>query len=294
MPTRRKSESFSDAHIPTRLDNIRVVLVRTFHPGNIGSVARAMKTMGLTDLCLVSPRDFPSEEATKMALSADDILENAAIVQDLPSAIHDCKVVIASTARIRGNDLPELTPQEAADILISLAGNKKNNNLDTNHGKNFSGSSDHTHEAEDNNVAIVLGPERMGLHNDDIQYATHRVTIPTSPQMQSLNIAAAAQTLCYEVYKRHIQNSQEQVSSLINSGVLSKTKARDNLANRQDHERFYTHLEETIKATGFLRDGHGGPIMLRLRALFARAEPDKEEINILRAILASVDKLREK
>lgn len=194
------------------------------------------------------------------------------VVPDLPNAIADCQIVIASTARIRGIDLPELSPEQAAKKLIFTLNKKPNAN-----------------------VALVLGPERMGLHNDDIQHATHRVTIPTSPQMQSLNIAAAAQTLSYEIYKHHMQNTAEPVSSDTSktkpsSGVLTHTNIRKNLSTREDHERFYQHLEETIKTTGFIKAGHGGPIMQRLRALFARAEPDKDEMNILRAILASVEK----
>jgi len=267
MPTRRHPDSFQENHIPSRLDNIRVVLVRTFHPGNIGSVARAMKTMGLTDLCLVSPQQFPSEEANKMAMSAVDIVENVMVVKNVKSAIADCKLAIASTARIRGIDLPELSPEQCADSLISTI--------------------DDDQQA---NVALILGPERMGLHNEDIQHASHRVTIPTSPQMQSLNIAAAAQTLCYEIYKRHLLDQDTAEETTVTAGILKQTKTRSNLANREDHERFYEHLEKTIKSTGFIKPGHGGPVMQRLRALFARAEPDQEEMNILRAILASIDK----
>ena len=273
MPTRRHPDSFKENHQPSSLDNIRIVLVRTVHPGNIGSVARAMKTMGLTDLCLVAPKKFPSEECTKMAMSAVDLIDNAMIVDDLPSAINDCNIVVASTARIRGVDLPELSPEHTAEALVSTIENSPTAN-----------------------VALILGPERMGLHNDDIQHATHRVTIPTSPQMQSLNIAAAAQTLCYEIYKRHLFNTKgiSNEHNKPSSGVLKKTRTRENLANREDHERFYHHLETIIKTTGFIKPGHGGPIMQRLRALFARAEPDKEEINILRAILASVEKALKK
>ena len=268
MPTRRNPSTFSENHQASRLDNIRVVLVRTFHPGNIGSVARAMKTMGLTDLCLVAPKNFPNQEAQKMAMSAVDVVDNAMLAESLPVAIADCQIVIASTARIRGIDLPELTPEQSADKLISSV----SNNPDT-------------------NVALVLGPERMGLHNDDIQHATHRVTIPTSPQMQSLNIAAAAQTLSYEIYKRHIKDTEtDEPTTKPSAGVLTQTKARENLSSREDHERFYEHLEHIIKITGFIKAGHGGPIMQRLRALFARSEPDKDELNILRAILASVEK----
>ena len=262
MPTRRTPEDYSSKPEASDLDNIRVVLIRTFHPGNIGSVARAMKTMGLTDLALVKPRDFPSHEADKMALSAEDILQNATVYDDIQSAIADCKLVMASTARIRGIDLPEVQPETCAAKLL--------------------------HESKQHKTALMFGPERMGLHNDDIQYATHRVTIPTSPNLKSLNIGAAAQTLCYEIYK---QFSKQESNSNTTDSLSSNEKNRQ-LADRDDHERFYNHLEETIRATGFIRSGHGGPIMLRLRALFARAEPDKEEINILRAILASIDKLR--
>lgn len=264
MPTRRSKDSYSNQEDTTRLNNIKIVLVRTFHPGNIGSVARAMKTMGLSKLVLVAPKaDFPSEEASKMALSADDVLERAEVVPDLVSAISDCKLVIASTARIRGHDLPELSPEETAKNLINTS--------------------------ESSPVALVLGPERMGLHNDDIKHASHRVTIPTSPQMQSLNIAAAAQTLCYEIYKHHIIDSDETVISKTPGTLMGKVN-RENLADREDHERFYAHLEQTLKSTGFIKPGHGGPIMLRLRTLFARAEPDQDEMNILRAILASIEK----
>ena len=264
MPTRRPPEDYSHKPAPSDLDNIRIVLVRTFHPGNIGSVARAMKTMGLTDLALVKPWHFPSEEADKMALSAEDILRNATVYDDIPSAIADCKIVIASTARIRDNDRPEVSPETAAANLLSTARDNE----------------------RQNKAALMLGPERMGLHNDDIQYATHRVTIPTSPNLQSLNIAAAAQTLCYEIYKQFVESGAHNHKTL----EPTKDKPQRELANRADHERFYTHLESTIRATGFIRPGHGGPIMQRLRALFARAEPDKEEMNILRAILASIDK----
>ena len=123
------------------LNNIRVVLVRTFHPGNIGSAARSMKTMGLSDLCLVGPKDYPSEQAVKMAASANDVLDKAKVKDNIAEAIKDCTTVIASTARPRGYDLPELDPSSAAQILVDTA--------------------------KDSPVALLFGPERMGLHNDD-------------------------------------------------------------------------------------------------------------------------------
>jgi len=137
------------------LDNIRVVLVRTHHSGNIGSAARAMKTMGLTNLVLVSPTDFQKDQALQMAMSADDVVINAKHVDSVYEAVSDCAVVIGSTARTRGYDLPMLSPETAARHLLQ--------------------------SAEKQSVALVFGPERMGLHNDDLVHCTHRATIATNP-----------------------------------------------------------------------------------------------------------------
>jgi len=164
------------------LDHVRIVLVRTFHPGNIGSAARSMKTMGLSDLCLVAPKDFPSAEANKMAAGAEDMLETVTVVDNLRSAIADCTTIIASTARPRGYDLPELNPEEAAEMLVE--------------------------GAKTNPVALIFGPERMGLHNDDIRLAKYRVTIPANPDYSSLNMASAVQTLSYEIF--NIEKSTNQ------------------------------------------------------------------------------------
>ena len=128
-----------------KLANIRIVLVRTFHPGNIGSAARSMKTMGLSDLALVTPKDYPSQEANRMAAGAADMLKNTRIHPSLKDAIHDCTTIVAATARPRGYDLPELSPEQAAKKLINSAPDKPS--------------------------ALIFGPDRMGLHNDDIKLA---------------------------------------------------------------------------------------------------------------------------
>ena len=235
------------------LKNIRVVLVRTYHPGNIGSAARAMKTMGLTDLRLVNPLDFPSEEATKMAASADDVINSATICNSIYEAVEDCAVVIASTARSRGFDLPELTPEESAEYLCSLAKKKK--------------------------VALIFGPERMGLSNEDLQYAKYRVTIPANPEYSSLNLAAAVQTLSYEIFKR--------------SNILLKpkqTESQRSFPEIEKLEQYYTSLEEMLTESGFIIQNHPGKIMQKLRTLFARAQLDETELNILHGILASFQK----
>jgi tRNA (cytidine32/uridine32-2'-O)-methyltransferase len=236
------------------LNNIRVVLVRTFHSGNIGSAARAMKTMGLTDLCLVSPKDFQTsegkQEALKMAMSADDVVDKALVVESLYDAVKDCTVVIASTARTRGYDLPELNPEECAQRLHS--------------------------ESVNNKVALVFGPERMGLSNEDLQLAKYRVTIPTNPDYSSLNIAAAVQTLSYEIFKQ-----VEQAEAI--------EEFRD-LPTAESLEQLYTHMESTLKDTGFIIKNHPGEIMQKLRNVFTRAELDESEVSILRGVLSSVDR----
>ncbi len=236
------------------LSNIRIVLVRTYHPGNIGSAARAMKTMGLSDLALVNPLDFPSAEAQKMAASASDILDNAACFKHLYDAVKDCSVVIASTARNRGYDLPQLLPEESAQHLV------------------FS--------SQQNKVALLFGPERMGLSNEDLQYAKYRVSIPTSPAYGSLNLAAAVQTLSYEIFKQANAEQNKQ----------QKASAQRDLPSTRQMQQFYSHLEETLNETGFIFKKHPGQIMQKLRTLFARAQPDKTELNILRGILASCQK----
>ncbi len=238
------------------LDNIRIVLVRTFHPGNIGSAARSMKTMGLSDLALVNPKDFPSQEAEKMAAGACDVLANASTFSSLSNAISDCTAVIASTARPRGYDLPEVAPEEAAEILCSAAGTSK--------------------------VALIFGPERMGLHNDDIQYAKYRVTIPANPAYSSLNMAAAVQTLSYEIFK----TAQK---SLDVSAKPTSLRANRELPSSREIELFYQHLETVLTEISFLRP-HQGETLQRLRHLYSRAEPDVLELNILRGILSSTQK----
>ncbi len=244
------------------LSNIRIVLVRTFHSGNIGSAARAMKTMGLTDLCLVSPKDFDDElerkkegrqEALKMAMSAGDVVNSASVVDSLYDAVKDCTIVIASTARSRGYDLPELSPEECAIKLNQGADNNNNSK-----------------------VALVFGPERMGLSNEDLQLAKYRVTIPTNPDYTSLNLAAAVQTLSYEIFK--------QVDRVEQQSEVQRLPTAESL------EQLYSHMKTTLSDTGFIIKNHPGEIMQKLRNIFTRAELDESEVSILRGVLSSIDR----
>lgn len=236
------------------LNNIRIVLINTFHPGNIGSSARALKTMGLNQLYLVSPKDFPHEEANRLAASAEDVLENAVIVDTLFDAVADCKMVIISTVRERGYDLPVLTPEQCAGQLLE--------------------------SSTQGPVALVFGPERFGISNEDLSLGKYRVTIPANPNYSSLNLAASVQTLSYEIYKYSSESGQREIRS----------DSREQVS-LQDMERFYEHLEQTYLSTGFINSKHPGEVVKRLRQLFARAQPDQMEMNILRGMLTSVDKI---
>ena len=238
------------------LNNIRIVMVRTFHAGNIGSAARSMKTMGLSQLYLVQPRDFPSDEALKMAAGAKDAVEQAIVVDSVYEAVKDCSLVIATTARVRGHDLPALNPEKMAQALNTAAKKAP--------------------------VALIFGPERMGLFNQDLVFAKYRVTIPANPEYSSLNIAAAVQTLSYEIYK---------------DSCKQQTKPLDNLFSRElpttkELETFYLQLEQTLKDTGFIIKNHPGKVMQRLRNLFSRAELDTQEMRTLQGILASIRRLK--
>jgi tRNA (cytidine32/uridine32-2'-O)-methyltransferase len=234
------------------LDNIRVVLIKTFHPGNIGSSARAMKTMGLKQLYLVNPLTYPDSEANKMAASAEDVLDSAVVVESLYDAVKDCSFVAACTGRVRGYDLPSLSPEQCAKQLLSVADNGP--------------------------VALVFGPERFGLSNDDLSLAQYRVTIAANPSYSSLNLAAAVQTLSYEIYKQYSDDVEDPAEAFLPRPTT------------EELELFYSHLESTFSKTNFINKRHPGQVMQKLRGLFARTELDTTELNILRGLLASVDR----
>ncbi|WP_421189334.1 tRNA (cytosine(32)/uridine(32)-2'-O)-methyltransferase TrmJ [Aeromonas sanarellii] len=240
------------------LDQIRIVLVNTSHTGNMGSAARAMKTMGLTQLVLVDPQALPDEEAVALAAGASDILAGARIVSTLDEAIADCGLVIGTSARSRTLSWPMLDPREAGEKLVA--------------------------EGMQHPVALVFGRERTGLTNDELQKCHYHVAIPANPEYSSLNLAMAVQTLCYEVRMRWLA-VQEQVSSESDADRVAYPSALQ-------LEGFYQHLEQTLQKTGFIADDHPGHVMSKLRRLFNRARPEVAELNILRGILTSVQKPR--
>jgi len=230
---------------------VRIVLVGTTHPGNIGAVARAMKNMGLSDLLLVNPRHFPHEEATARASGAEDVLQATRVAQSLIDAIGDCHFVAGSSARPRTIGWPTVSPRTCAERLHQ--------------------------ESRLGNVAAVFGPEKAGLTNDDLDRCHTLMTIPTVPGFSSLNLAMAVQVLCYELRVAETH------------GAATERPREMPLASVAELERFYAHLEQVLTASGFLDPDNPRYLMRRLRRLIARAEPDRNEINILRGILASLE-----
>ena len=235
--------------------SIRIVLVGTTHPGNIGAVARAMKNMGIGDLVLVKPKDFPHQDATARASGATDILDAARVASSLADALTDCVYVAGASARSRTINWPSMGPRDCAERMVL--------------------------ESKQGNVAAVFGPEKSGLHNDDLDLCHTLLTIPTDPGFSSLNLAMAVQVLTYEL----------RVASMLNSGPGFESEAPP--ASGEEMEQFYTHLKQVLTDIGFLDPENPRHLMRRLRRLFIRARPDKNEANILRGILAAIDRVKE-
>ena len=239
------------------LDNVKIVLVETSHTGNMGSAARAMKTMGLTNLCLVNPIIKPDSQSISLAAGASDIIKQAQIFSSLEEAVADCSLVIGTSARPRSLQWPNLTPKECGDKIIAEA-------------------------ACHAQVALVFGRERVGLTNDELQKCHFHVGIPANPDYSSLNLAMSVQVLSYEI-RMSMLSTQDSSLKLDHQDVIEYPKD-------EDIERFYQHLEQTLLQTGFINPNHPGQIMGRLRRLFTRARIEQQELNILRGILTSVDK----
>ncbi|MGB3255507.1 tRNA (cytosine(32)/uridine(32)-2'-O)-methyltransferase TrmJ [Buttiauxella gaviniae] len=238
------------------LQNVRIVLVETSHTGNMGSVARAMKTMGLTNLWLVNPLVKPDSQAIALAAGASDVIGEAKIVDTLDEALAGCSLVVGTSARSRTLPWPMLDPRECGLKTIS--------------------------EAQDAPVAIVFGRERVGLTNDELQKCHYHVAIQANPEYSSLNLAMAVQILAYEVRIAWLATQEEGKEAVV---VEDQTQ----YPSADDLERFYVHLEQVLLKTGFIRTSHPGQIMSKLRRLYNRARPETQELNILRGMLSSID-----
>ena len=239
------------------LERVRMVLVGTQHPRNIGSSARALKTMGFGAMHLVAPEKFPHAEATALAAGADDLLEGARITATLAEAVAGCTLVLGSTATQRAVPMPELTPREAALRLLEASA----------HGE----------------VALVFGPERTGLENAELQLCHASVCIPTDPDFSSLNLSQAVQVLAYEL----------RLAAMVAEGIDAGREPLDERrpATHDEMERFFAHLDQALHDIDFHKGRSGVTVMRRLRRLFLRAAPDEREVRVLHGILADAQRM---
>ncbi|MFA6302212.1 MAG: tRNA (cytosine(32)/uridine(32)-2'-O)-methyltransferase TrmJ [Legionella sp.] len=235
-----------------KLSAIRIVLVETSHPGNIGSTARAMKTMGLSQLYLVNPKLFPDYKAFEMAAGADDVLHDAQVVATLDEALVGCHLIFATSARPRGLSLPGLIPAGAAELIAS--------------------------RSDDTQIALVFGREHSGLTNEELLKCHYHINIPSNPEYSSLNLAMAVQIIAYEV-RMHVLAPKAEVAS-----------RNDEEASADEIEQFYQHLKAVFIEINFLKPTHPRRLMQRVRRLFNRVQLEKMEVSILRGMLSQVQK----
>lgn len=238
---------------PVTIPDIRIVLVETTHPGNIGAAARAMRTMGLEHLVLVNPSRFPHAEATARAAGADGILSRARVVPDLATAVADCAHVVGTSARDRHIGWPEVDARAFAAQAWAGRGELP--------------------------VAVVFGRENSGLSNDELDRCHALLRLPAVADYSSLNLAAAVQVVAYEIRMAGV------------SAAARTTRDDEREAVTQaDMDGFYEHLERTLTDIGYFDPQAPKLLRRRLRRMFNRMRPDRPELNILRGILSRVDR----
>ncbi len=231
---------------------IKIVLVETSLPDNIGAVARAMKTMGLCDLALVNPKNFPSDSAYTMASHASDLLDNAQIYSSIADAVADCQVLFGTSARMRAQNNKILLSSELCNKM----------NIKYSH----------------NNIAILFGPERTGLTNQDLARCDYHVVIPSNPEYSSLNLAQAVQIIGYEIYKN--KNSLLEQNNKNNGEIYPEFS---------DKQHFFDYLEEQLIKNKFITSKNKKSIMLKVNNIFNRAEITKDELNLLFGVIKSIN-----
>lgn len=232
--------------------DVRFVLCDTSHPGNVGAVARAMKTMGLADLALVAPREFPHPEATARAAGAEDLLARARVHATLDEALADRTLVVATSARRRTIPVPELAPRALAERLAR--------------------------EGAGTRCAVLFGAERTGLTNEQLDRASLLCAIPADPGYASLNLAAAAQIVAYEL----------RVAALAGAAPAAADEDAAPPADAAEVEAYYRRLEQALAGSGFLDQENPRHLMRRLRRLYNRAGLDQNEVRILHGIVSAL------
>ena len=246
-------DSRTGRRVADRLRRVRIILIDTTHPGNIGATARAMKVMGVARLHLVNPAVFPHADATARASGADDILRDACVHETLDGALEGCTLVLGTSARLRSLPMPQLNVRSAAERALSESG--------------------------EGDIAILFGRERHGLTNEQMQRCHSLVHIETNPEYGSLNIAQAVQLMVYELRMAALGLDKTDIPPSDWEPV-----------DAAQMEMFYRHLEQALLDLEFLNPKQPKRLMMRLRRLFNRARPDQNEMNILRGILAAAQR----
>ena len=248
-------------------NQIKIVLVEPSHPGNIGAAARAAKTMCIENLVLVNPEDFPSGEARARSTGALDVLERAVVCDSLKEAIADCTFVVGASARERGLQCPEITPDKVGAKVWQ--------------------------ELEQGNVAIVFGRESSGLTNEELDQCHYLTTIPANWEFSSLNLASAVQVICYEIYSALLKKSSANKSTGNDTNNdLEPDGGIDPLATVEQLENLFEHMQQVLQEIEFFDPKQPRLLMRRLRHLYSRARPTLVETNILRGILSAVQKVK--
>ncbi len=233
------------------MQNIRIVLDQTSHGGNIGAVARAMKNMDLYHLYLVSPKDYPSEDATARSSGADDILNNAQIFSSLKDAVADCQYVIGASARARELPLPTITPREFANDTLALM------NI---------------------NIACVFGNERIGLENRQLALCNKQLIIPTQEKFSSLNLAMAVQIVCYELYTAHQSGQKHAITAKVDS------------ATSGEKESLIDFIEELATEVKFSNPDQPKKLSVRIRQIVSKSNFTSSEVSLMRGFLKNLKK----
>jgi len=248
---------------------LRIVLIETSHPGNIGAAARAMKNMGMTNLYLVNPIEFPSAKANYRAVSAADVVENAVVVGDVNAAVADCELIIGTSARDRRIPWPLLDTKACAEKVVA-------------------------EQRSGRKVAILFGRESRGLKNEELQKCHYHVNIPTGDTYSSLNLAMAVQVICYEILQSSLQQQRQAETMSADHGDDDTGAAAETwdmaFATARDMEHLFEHLEQTLVQVNFHDPENPRQLMTRLRRMLNRIRPDQMEVNILRGFLTAINK----
>ncbi len=232
--------------------NVKIVLVETSHPGNIGAVMRSMETMGLVQLVLVNPKIYPHPDVDARASNASIALNNVTVVQSLDEALQDCQLVLGASARNRKIAVPLVDARDCGKLCL---------------------------EYKQSNIAIVFGPERTGLTNEQLIQCNFHVHIPANEHYQALNIAAAVQVICYELRMAKLSTIEKE-----------QEYTGEPLADYNDMLGMYKHLEQMLCDVDFLDQDNPKKLMVRLKRMFNRIKLEKTEVNILRGIINSISK----